>query len=234
MALLAYLVLAEPALGRRTYAYLRRHRGERSGALVRVYVLTLAVEGAWLILIGIILLVSPQLEPGALGLRAPSGSLLAPAVGFTLAAGVGQIVAGLMIRRRGTPLPVAGDFALLLPETPAERRLAGLVAVGAGVSEEVLVRGLLIAFGVGALGLPPLIAAAAATVLFGLVHFYQGWLGMLATTVLGAVLAGLYLATGSLLLPIILHVLIDVRALLLAPATTGPTPSTTDGPSGST
>ena len=53
--------------------------------------------------------------------------------------------------------------------------------------------------------------------LFGLAHWYQGRLGMLATGVLGAVLTQLYLTTGSLLLPMVLHVLIDLRLLLDRP-----------------
>lgn len=46
---------------------------------------------------------------------------------------------------------------------------------------------------------------------------YQGWLGVLATTVLGALFAALYLATESLLLPIVLHIAFDLRGLLLTP-----------------
>ncbi|MDQ3610812.1 MAG: CPBP family intramembrane metalloprotease [Actinomycetota bacterium] len=45
---------------------------------------------------------------------------------------------------------------------------------------------------------------------------------MLLTTVLGAIFSGLYLATGSLLLPILFHVAVDVRGLLL-PLHTDPT-----------
>jgi len=217
LALLAYLVLVEPVLGLRCYAYLRRHRRDRSDALLRVYALTLTVEGSWLVLILIILLVSPDLDPGALGLSRPAGPLLGPAVAFTTVAVLAQIATGVVLRARGVSVPVAGDFAYLLPVTQAERRLAGSVAIGAGVSEEVLVRGLLIALGVGVLGLSPLLAAAAATALFGLVHLYQGPLGVLLTTVLGAIFAGLYLATHSLLFPILLHIAIDVRALLLTP-----------------
>lgn len=170
LVLVAYLVLIEPVLGFRSYAYLRRHRAERSRALKRVYALTLGVEVSWLVVVVLILLVSPDLEPGALGLRLPSGPLLGPAVAFTTVAVLGQVVAGVVLRARGGAVPVAGDFALLLPVTPPERRLAGLVAIGAFTSEEVLVRGLLIALGVGVLGVSPLVAAAAATALFGLVH----------------------------------------------------------------
>lgn len=42
---------------------------------------------------------------------------------------------------------------------------------------------------------------------------YQGWTGLLLTILLAA----LYLTTGSLLLPIVFHVAVDVRGLLLTP-----------------
>lgn len=215
LGLLAYLVIFEPLLGLRSFAYLRRHRRDDPRALPRVYSRTLAIEAGWLIVVALILVVSPDLEPGAIGLSLPAGSLLEGAVGFTAFAVSAQIVVALAFRRRGVTVTAAGDYAYLLPVTPAERRLAGLVAIGAGVSEEVVVRGLLIALGVGAAGSPPLVAAAAATALFGFLHLYQGWSGVLYTTLLGAVLAGLYLSTGSLLLPVLLHVTVNLRALLI-------------------
>ncbi len=218
LSLLAYLVFVEPVLGVRSYAYLRRHRDDRrSRALVRVYGLTLAVQLFWLVGVVLVLVLSPRLEPAALGLSLPSGPLLGPALACTAAAALGQVVAVVALRKRGTAMPAAGDFALLLPATPVERRLAGLVAVGAGVSEELAARGLLIALGVGVFGLSPLVAAMAATVLFGLLHLYQGWSGVLLTILLGAGLAALYLATASLLLPILFHIAIDLRGLLLTP-----------------
>ena len=64
-------------------------------------------------------------------------------------------------------------------------------------------------------GAPLLLLAA---LLFGLAHSYQGISGMLLTALAGALFCGLYVATGSLLLPILLHILIDVRfAVLPAP-----------------
>nr|WP_240942262.1 CPBP family intramembrane glutamic endopeptidase [Planosporangium thailandense] len=106
----------------------------------------------------------------------------------------------------------------MLPRTRAERWHALAVAVGAGVSEELAFRGLLIATGVALFGVSPYVAAAALIVLFGVAHLYQGVGGMVGTALVGALLTGLYLASGSLLLPIVLHVVIDIRSLLLVPA----------------
>jgi CAAX protease family protein len=104
----------------------------------------------------------------------------------------------------------------LLPRSTSERRLFGLVGVTAGVCEEWLYRGFFLAV-VGALlpGLPTAGLVLVAGVAFGLAHAYQGLSGILTTGVLGGVLAGVYLSTGSLLLPVLLHAAIDLRFLLV-------------------
>lgn len=113
----------------------------------------------------------------------------------------------------------------LLPRSPRERWLFTVVGVTAGVCEEWLYRGFFLAVVSALLGGPPiavlvLVAAAA----FGIAHAYQGVGGVLLTAVLGGVLAALYLATGSLLLPVLLHALIDLR-FLLVPASALPSSS---------
>ena len=54
-----------------------------------------------------------------------------------------------------------------------------------------------------------------AAVAFGLAHAYQGRAGVVLTGVLGGVMAALYVGTGSLLLPVLLHAAIDLRFLLV-------------------
>jgi len=109
-------------------------------------------------------------------------------------------------------------IAYYLPRTGRERALFALVCVTAGVCEEIIFRGWIIRylaalpFGLtlwGSLGL--------SSALFGLVHLYQGWRGVALTAVLGGMLGLLFLVTGNLVVPIILHVLIDLRALWLMP-----------------
>ena len=48
------------------------------------------------------------------------------------------------------------------------------------------------------------------SVLFGLPHIYQGPIHVIRTAVLGLIMALIYLATESLLVPILLHVLVDM------------------------
>ena len=43
-------------------------------------------------------------------------------------------------------------------------------------------------------------------------HGYQGWLGMVRTALMGGVLAGGFLAAGSLWPPIVAHIAIDILA----------------------
>ena len=48
-------------------------------------------------------------------------------------------------------------------------------------------------------------------------HLYQGVAGVIMTTLLGAVLAGLYLWTGSLWITMAVHAGLDIFALVLRP-----------------
>jgi uncharacterized protein len=50
--------------------------------------------------------------------------------------------------------------------------------------------------------------------IFGFAHIYQGWKGAIVTGFVGFVLARIYFSTGSLLFPILLHILIDMRSFL--------------------
>jgi uncharacterized protein len=65
-----------------------------------------------------------------------------------------------------------------------------------------------------------LFAFAIAAVVFGVVHLYQGPLGILATTVLGVVLTALYLWTGQIWIAMAAHALLDVIGLVVRPAIT--------------
>jgi membrane protease YdiL (CAAX protease family) len=104
----------------------------------------------------------------------------------------------------------------VLPRTAGERRLFAVVGVTAGICEEWLYRGFFLAVVAAATGGPPawaLVLGAAGA--FGLAHAYQGPAGVVSTGLLGGGMAVMYLQTGSLLLPVVLHALIDLRFLLV-------------------
>jgi membrane protease YdiL (CAAX protease family) len=136
-------------------------------------------------------------------------------------------IGALRIRRamaRGRVLPLRADLAPLIPRTARERRLAAAVAFTAGITEEALYRGLLIAAATKLYHLPLAAAVAVSLVLFVGGHAYQGRRGMLGSAVVGGLFTALYLISGSLLLPIVVHIIQDLVALLMIPAhpTTAP------------
>lgn len=109
-----------------------------------------------------------------------------------------------------------GKVDSLLPRTVGEARWTGLLSLGAGVGEELLFRAL-IPLGLAALGVPIVWGFLISCVIFAACHTYQGWAGVLATGVLGLVLAAAYATTYSLVTAIILHILIDLMGLVVRP-----------------
>lgn len=97
---------------------------------------------------------------------------------------------------------------------PVDRREAawfiGPVSISAGICEELLFRAYLIPWLDQAL--PIWAAVLLSSALFGLLHAYQGPAGMVRTAAVGLVLALIFLATGSLLVPILLHIVVDAYA----------------------
>ena len=98
----------------------------------------------------------------------------------------------------------------LLPRTRRERRAFAALSLAAGLGEEIAYRGYAIT------ALSPLMGAAGAaaltSVIFGLLHGYQGPLGILRTGAMGGMLAWGFLASGSLWPPIVAHTVIDLIA----------------------
>jgi membrane protease YdiL (CAAX protease family) len=140
--------------------------------------------------------------------------------GFAISFAVGSILQVVLVRRSATArekmLRPFKRLAFILPVTQQERAWFALVSVTAGICEETLYRGFLIRYlsnGPWHAGL--WIAVAIASISFGLAHGYQGLSGIIGTTLLGAVMAVLFLASGSLWLPMALHAIIDLRILLL-------------------
>ena len=115
------------------------------------------------------------------------------------------------------------DFSALIPTTTHERLIWAAMAISAGICEEIVFRGWLLSTLHSELRLDGTVLVLVAAALFGLAHSYQGITGMILTAFAGAVFCALYVATGSLLVPIALHILIDLRfAVLPAPRIQNP------------
>lgn len=255
VAVLALVVLAlvalEPVSGRREHraflAALARDTSSAAQEDVRVGLYRRWSRQGWAFGLGAVALVAvlPGVGLGDLGLRAPDlrpllasggaaagGSTLAGfVVGATLAV-VGATLVVRLVARRSTRTPLAGAAAVepMLPRSNRGRRGWAGLALAAGVTEEITYRGLLLlALALLAPGADRTTVLVVAAVLFGVAHWYQGPVGMLATGAIGWVLGGLYLATGSLLVPMVLHVLVDLRPLLLRTPSTPAVPGA-DGP----
>ncbi|GEK22801.1 CPBP family intramembrane glutamic endopeptidase [Cellulomonas xylanilytica] len=236
----AALVALDPALGRRQYAGFVADLATADGDLGRDQVRRRLYRSwtwqGWLtgVLVVAAVLVLPGIGLTDLGLRLPDLGILLPAAdrddatGMAVGAVVGITLAvgALVLLRRRLPAdfrpPHSAAADALWPTTRAACRGWAGLSFSAGVTEEVSYRGLLVlALALAVPGLPDLAFVAVAAILFGLAHWYQGRLGMLATGALGALFTQLYLATGSLLLPMVLHVLVDLRPLLDRPARSG-------------
>ena len=241
------LVLVDAVVGRRDYTRFRAaeaREGERARlALYRRWIALGCATAA-----GAIALVAalPGVGPADIGLRLPDRWAPAwfrlpdmdaeGAMGFVggFVVGLAILGAAVLIARRiasrrpapDAPPAVPANVAAILPMLPRTRAgrwgWSGL-SLSAGVTEEVTYRGVVILTLCLLLpdAAPAWLVVAAAAPLFGVAHWYQGAAGIAATGIVGAVFAALYLGTGSLIVPMILHTLIDLRALLvpIPPAT---------------
>ena len=216
--LVGYLAVASPLLGKRTYDKLARIRDQDPMAYRRMFTFWIAEPWALAAVALLIVAVEPNLDAADIGLviTEPLDDTLGTIAGFLVAAAVGMLVFK-WLAAKGKPIPGQQAITHLLPRTAVERWYAAGLSVTAGITEEIVYRGLLIAVGTGALGLSKEVAAGCALAVFVAGHLYQGWRGMLPVTLAGFGLTVLYLRTGSLLMPILLHALIDLRGLVFTP-----------------
>lgn len=156
---------------------------------------------------------SLRVVTGTVSLAGPAAWMLGGAITLGALIGAG---ASRLTRRR---LQI-GRLGAVLPRARTELGWGLLLSLVAGVCEEWFFR-LLVPLLITLLCGSPLIGFAAGTLLFGAAHRYQGWAGIIATTLVGALLAYAYVATGTLLVAIILHIAIDLNALVLRPLLTG-------------
>lgn len=110
-----------------------------------------------------------------------------------------------------------GNIGPVLPRTPEERRVYVLVAVTAGITEEIAYRAFLIPYLAWLLPGRGLVGAVVLTsIISGLINATQGWKGVLQTGLMSA-FVGVVFVVGGLLAPMVIHTLTGLGILLVPP-----------------
>ena len=202
------------------YPRLVRAAAERlRNARHRAYFQSLTTE--WVLLAAVLASWAIQGRGWAdLGFRMPAGwgfwAALALAAGFAVFVGRQRVnlVRETDDEARATVLAHLEPLRPLLPHTRRELVHFSALSITAGICEEVLFRGFVIWY-LRAL-VPPVPAILVASLLFGMAHAYQGTRGVGQTALVGLGMAILYVASGSLWVPMLLHAFIDLNSGLLA------------------
>jgi membrane protease YdiL (CAAX protease family) len=216
---LCVLGLAFPLGGWWAYRrFLERLAREGGQALVREYRITIV----WLVGLGaatLALWLGGGRDPAALGLAAPhegpAGGLILGIAGGALAGLVLRPLAAMLNARVAAGLRrQMAKLEAFLPKTGEQLVWGLIVSLFAGLCEETAYRGYLIPYCRFWLPLWPALVAAA--LLFGIAHLYQGVAGIAMTAFLGLAFGFIFVETGSLALPILLHAAVDISAMVTA------------------
>jgi membrane protease YdiL (CAAX protease family) len=108
----------------------------------------------------------------------------------------------------------------ITPRTRAEASAFAALAGTAGLSEEFLYRGFLLAVFArvfGEAGGSLLVASCVSSIWFGVAHLYQGRKGVITTFVVGTIFAAVRVWSGGLLPSIVAHAVVDLVVGLYVP-----------------
>jgi hypothetical protein len=156
------------------------------------------------------------LPPARLGWVAPT-----PATDILIGLGLGLIIQSILhplthlaVTRLGKDIYRPVVMLNILPQNRREWLLVSLALAPAALVEELLFRSLLLSgFSVFA---PAIFLAILGSMLFGVMHAPQGWLGVVATGVVGFILSLVFLWRWTLLSAFVMHYTINVLQLLRA------------------
>lgn len=126
------------------------------------------------------------------------------------------VIGVVAVRKEGDEIISVGDIQSILPRNRQELMLGGLLSINAGIVEELLFRLSLPALLFATTG-NAIVAIVGSLLLFGIMHSYQGVTGIVITTVIGALFMALYVLSGSILVAIIAHAVLDLRSLVMIP-----------------
>jgi len=147
--------------------------------------------------------------------------VLAVVVGLCVVTVVHYAAAGRTPESRAKSRAAFGQTAILLPHNRRELRPYLVLAVTAGVCEEILYRGFLIwyvAQFTGTTAFGTVAAVAVSSIAFGAGHLYQGPASAVKIAGFAAAAGTIYVVGGSLWIVMVLHVCVDIAGGLLAVA----------------
>jgi membrane protease YdiL (CAAX protease family) len=196
--------------------------GANPSAKLRYYKKTLALE--WLAAIAALFVAGPRIF--ALTVQLPRIALLHPIITRTLAAAlviaIVYLVLGPQLRAlrdekvRRIILRQCERISFFTPRTPLEFRWFAPLCVTGGICEEILFRGFLIHyFGRNPWHLGVIAAVLISSFSFATAHLYQGVKNLPSVFIAGVLFALLFVLTGNLLVPIIVHAAMDLLAIPL-------------------
>lgn len=221
--LILFLIIVVPIRGAQRYRVLMRRIAHHPELRANFYVQGMLAQ--WLMLLPLLLIV-----PGlgwswqSIGLYIPANTFVVILCSILAVLLVIAFYAQVIYIRRVARTPdglaqlrqsMSGPLHML-PRIPKERALWVLLSFTAGVCEEILYRGFMPSYLNHIFpGIPLFVAIVIAAALFGIGHLYQKLTGVLGTGLMGLVFGLLYFFTGSLLLPMIVHALFDLRLLFI-------------------
>jgi membrane protease YdiL (CAAX protease family) len=217
LLLAAYTVLVEPIAHTNFYRNLKKQLNIDPKARLLFYRTQVLWEWSWVIVIALIIIPIPN-PLLWLGLVLPN--LIGWIILLALLAGV--VLSVVLLRRNPRALAAMRRSlersSILLPSDSAERKWFAISAITAGICEELLYRGFLMSF------LPTIfpmfarqfiIISLLSGIINGLSRAYLGMRGMVATALTGFSFAIVYFLSGSLVPAIVIHVLAELRTLIL-------------------
>lgn len=227
LVVVAYCLFGEPLLGRWLHTrFLERVRLAPS-ARSRHYLSLISFEVAMGAIALLLIAVIPGITFAGAGLRLPfpdpTGLRTGAMTSFAIVIVPFAAVVTVLQRQGKLPSPPGGAAVeAMLPRLRGERAMFVLLSLSAGIFEEIAYRGLLLAI-IAALGpvLPALAVIVIGAALFAAAHVYQGFAGAALAGVMGLVFGGIYFFTGSLILAVVFHTVIDARQAFVLPGRAG-------------
>ena len=133
---------------------------------------------------------------------------------------LGAALMAWLFLKMGLSAPHSPLRAVLSVRSWLQAPLAFLLVAVVAVTEETIFRGYLLLRFTAVSGSTSF-AVVLSTLVFTMGHAYEGEVGLATVAILGLVFAFVYLRTGSLVAPIVLHFFQDFVGILVAPMLTG-------------